>query len=70
MVVTSWVLGSVKIPGSTKNRTPMATSSPAARCCSVKQKQSILEKYSPALNGVTLKVAVPVRGASDKLVAR
>src|SRR3546814_10916119 len=59
MVETSVALGSSASLGSTKKLTVNSFSSPGRRSCSVKQKHSILLKYSPVLNGVTLKAAVP-----------
>ncbi len=54
MVVTSSMLGSLFIAGSTKNATGMSTDCPGCKICSVKQKHSSLLKYCPTLSGVTL----------------
>src|SRR5690606_9566275 len=55
--------------GSTTKRTGMRRVSPASSVCSVKQKHSVLLKYSEASLGATLGTALPTMAPSDWLVA-
>ena len=55
--------------GSTTKRTGMRRDSPALSTCSVKQKHSVLLKYSEAVFGATLGTALPTIACGASLVA-
>ena len=55
--------------GSTKNTTGMSIVCPGWSVWRLKQKQAILLKYLPAWAGLTLKVAIPLIGWSERFSA-